>query len=195
MPSERVIGSRACPVSRAAAGHDRNRSSNMRSARESRTESTMAVHEDGFYLAERVRRLCSDRPHGLEPWKGQQICELLERAWRVSTVPGRRPSQTCYPGLFVQLDAISLHKHIHAILRPSDPPPWWRFAAGAEWPRARNAACGPAVPRLGRSAAGSAGSMGRLSLCNWKARGTGGSRAASTDAATLRSKEAAAPAA
>jgi hypothetical protein len=37
---------------------------------------------------------------------------------------GDQASQTCYPGLFVQLDAISLHKHIYAILRPSDPPPW-----------------------------------------------------------------------
>ena len=84
MPSEPSHRWRACPVLRAAAGHDQNRCCNMGSAREFRTEPTMAVHEDGFYLAERVRRFCADRPHGFEPWKGPQICALLERASRVS---------------------------------------------------------------------------------------------------------------
>jgi hypothetical protein len=51
----------------------------------------------------------------VDPW----VDTMIEPgdAWRPS-----KPN--CYPGLFVQLDAISLHKHIHAILRPSDPPPW-----------------------------------------------------------------------
>lgn len=40
--------------------------------------------EDGMYLAERVRRLCSDRPHGLHPWKGTEILALLDGARRFS---------------------------------------------------------------------------------------------------------------
>lgn len=37
------------------------------------------ARDDGFYLAEEVRRLCIDRPAG-EPWRGPQVLAALQRA-------------------------------------------------------------------------------------------------------------------
>ena len=44
----------------------------------------MAVAGDGFYLAERVRRLCTEQPHGAAPWMGSEIHAALEAASRHS---------------------------------------------------------------------------------------------------------------
>jgi hypothetical protein len=88
------------------------------------------IIEDNVDAAESLREVLQFGEHVVEV--AHDGPKGLARAREFRPDVGDQASQTCYPGLFVQLDAISLHKHIHAILRPSDPPPWPGLACRQE---------------------------------------------------------------